>query len=299
MSRIRSLHPGIFTDDAYMGLSLAARELVKGIWCEADDQGVFEWKPLTLKARIMPADMVDIPVLLDELTAGKFIQKYECGGHSYGAVRNFRRFQRPKKPNASYLLPRELRTYVGLSADERKTIEAERTPVPHQFPTSPEKSPQMEDGGWRMEDVPLGVEGARTPPMHRGLQSAANWQPTEVHRQQAMLLGKTDIWLIDQAELYRDDCLDKGKLSEDHDAGFRKWLRRSPGFEPKGTRNGSNAQPAADLIRGFAAAARGNGSVGSETLDPLLDGSGADRGEEGAGRGLDRGPLRIPPGSGR
>ena len=67
MSRIRSIHPGLWTDDSFMSLSAFARLLYIGLLNEAWDDGVFEWKPLTIKARIFPVDSVDVPALLDEL----------------------------------------------------------------------------------------------------------------------------------------------------------------------------------------------------------------------------------------
>jgi hypothetical protein len=137
MSRIRSIHPGLFTDEAFMTATAHARLLILGLWCEAHDDGVFEWKPLTLKARLFPVDAVDVPALLSELTALAFIQRFEVAGKPYGAIRNFRKFQRPKKPNSSGVLPPAMTAYVGISSE----------PVPNQFPTSGEKSPQMEDGG--------------------------------------------------------------------------------------------------------------------------------------------------------
>jgi len=152
MSRIRSLHPSLFTDERYMALSFPARELLKGIWCEADDQGLFEWKPLTLKARILPADAVDMVALLEELVNGQFVTKFDHEDKSYGAVRNFRKFQRPKKPNSVFFIPPELRLYVGLNSDDVAVPEPHPSPVPHQFPTSGENSPQMEDEGGRKED---------------------------------------------------------------------------------------------------------------------------------------------------
>ena len=48
-------------------LSMAARVLLFGLWTEADDQGVFDWKPITIKMRILPVDNVDVPELLAEL----------------------------------------------------------------------------------------------------------------------------------------------------------------------------------------------------------------------------------------
>ena len=67
MARIRSIHPGIFTDEAFASASMAARMLLIGIWTEAYDDGVFEWKPLTLKMKIFPGDSVDINAVLSEL----------------------------------------------------------------------------------------------------------------------------------------------------------------------------------------------------------------------------------------
>lgn len=146
MSRIRSVHPTLWTDDAFMGLSAHARLLVIGVWTEAWDDGVFEWKPLTLKARIFPVDAVDVAALLDELVAGDFVAKDEFNGRPIGMVRNFRTYQRPKKPNDSGMLKPEWRTFVGLT-------DVSGEPVPHHAGTSGEKSPQMEDGGGEDEDT--------------------------------------------------------------------------------------------------------------------------------------------------
>lgn len=131
MARIRSIHPGLFTDEAFMSASAHARLLIIGIWTEAWDDGVFEWKPLTLKAKLFPVDAVDVPALLDELCSLDFIRLFEAG-KKYGAIRNFQKYQKPKKPNSSGVLPESMLAYVR--------------PVPNQFPTGGEKDDQMEDG---------------------------------------------------------------------------------------------------------------------------------------------------------
>lgn len=122
---------------------------LQGLWCEADDSGVFEWKPLTLKARILPAPAINFEDLLSVLSSSNFIMAYEIGGKKYGAVRNFCRFQRPKKPNRIHPLTDEVEKWTRLKEPEFGTSSE---PVPHQFPTSGEKSPQMEEGGGRMEE---------------------------------------------------------------------------------------------------------------------------------------------------
>jgi hypothetical protein len=153
MARIRSIHPGLFTDEAFMTASPHARLLIIGIWCEAWDDGVFEWKPLTLKARLFPVDAVSVPDLLAELVALGFVKQFDASGKQYGAIRNFQKYQRPKKPNSSHVLPELLRAYVHQ--------------VPNQFGTSGEKSPQMEDGGWREgeegEDTASAASSASAP----------------------------------------------------------------------------------------------------------------------------------------
>lgn len=147
MARIRSVHPGLFTDEGFVGLAPQAQVLLIGLWTEADDNGVFEWKPLTIKMRLLPAANVDVGALLEELEAADCIKKIDVEGRSYGLVRNFGRYQRPKKPNPVHPLPNQYRTYVAVKGDSSP-------PVPHQFPTSSEIPNQMEDGE---EDVGEGV----------------------------------------------------------------------------------------------------------------------------------------------
>ena len=157
MARIRSVHPSFFTDEAVVSCSPLARLLYIGLWTDADDQGVFEWKPLQIKMRLLPGDNADTAALLSELVDVGLIHRQDVGAKPYGFIRDFRRFQRPKKPNRTHVLPDELRTYVGMDSDVSEPEEDQQEAVPHQagavphrFPTSGEKSPQMEDGG---EDV--------------------------------------------------------------------------------------------------------------------------------------------------
>lgn len=156
MARIRSIHPGIFTDETYMSLTFPARELIKGLWCEADDHGVFEWKPLTIKARIMPADAVDVPALMEELVGAKFVSKYAIEGKLFGAIRNFCKYQRPKKPSFVHPLPNRLRDWVAIKGEAVAVNGNESVtggePVGNQAGTGGGKSPQMEEGGGTKEE---------------------------------------------------------------------------------------------------------------------------------------------------
>ena len=140
MARIRSIHPGLFTDEAFMSASPHARTLLIGLWCEADDLGLFEWKPLTLKARILPADNIDLATLLDELVSLGCIKQFEIAGRALGAVRNFRKFQRPQKPHYTQPFTEEVLSYVAISEKDRGSL-------PDHSATGTGKVPQMEEEG--------------------------------------------------------------------------------------------------------------------------------------------------------
>lgn len=155
MARIRSIHPGFFTDEELVGTSMAARLLVIGLWIEADDKGVFEWKPITLKMRIFPVDNVDIPELLEELVQARAIKQYEIDGRKYGAIRNFCQYQRPKSPNDVHPMPDDFRNWVGSPREISPPI-----------PRKGEKSPQREEGGEDGEErAEADASGAKAAPV--------------------------------------------------------------------------------------------------------------------------------------
>ncbi|HEX5509858.1 MAG TPA: hypothetical protein VFX37_15265 [Pseudolabrys sp.] len=128
---------------------MAARVLLLGLWTESDDQGVFDWKPITLKMRIMPADNIDIPVLLAELENANVIRQFLHEGKQLGAVRNFCKFQKPKTPKYRPLTSQELRKYVASAYPVSEAPEVGQD----RFPQKGEMSPQMEEEGGRKEEV--------------------------------------------------------------------------------------------------------------------------------------------------
>jgi hypothetical protein len=148
MSRIRSIHPGLWTDEAFVMLTPIARLFFMGIWNECDDSGSFEWSPLKLKMRILPADNADAAELLAELLTADAVMQYEIAGKRYGAVRNFCQYQRPKKPNSTYPQTDEVRAWVNTEARSTRDGSGE---VGKELPIGGEKSRQMEDGGGKRE----------------------------------------------------------------------------------------------------------------------------------------------------
>lgn len=113
MSRIRSIHPGLFSDEAFVSLTPQAQVFWIGLLCDADDQGVFEWKPVSLKMRILPAAASDVLPLLEELETYRLIRRFDSAGIALGAIRNFCRYQRPKWPKAAYPITEEIKLFTA------------------------------------------------------------------------------------------------------------------------------------------------------------------------------------------
>ena len=103
MSRIRSLHPSQWTDGEFAQCSLAARLLLLGLRNEADDHGIFEWRPLSLKLRILPLDDLDVDELLAELAGRGLIASYDVDGERYGVCLSWH--QQPQHPSYRYPQP--------------------------------------------------------------------------------------------------------------------------------------------------------------------------------------------------
>lgn len=170
MSRIRSIHPTLFSDEAYMGMSVWAKAAWPALWTECDDHGAFEWKPIVLKARIFPADHIAFEGLLEEWERCGSVKKFEIEGKQYGLVRNFCKYQRPKKPKYRFAVPDELRTFAGITNDSRE-------PVPHQSPTGTENPPQMKDGGGKRKEEKKDIRRKRIPTLCSDEFQNQFWKP--------------------------------------------------------------------------------------------------------------------------
>lgn len=79
MARIRTIKPEFFTSEDIVSLSPLARLLYVALWCEADREGRFAWKPRTFKMRYFPADECDIDALCAEIIAAKLVKLYGDG----------------------------------------------------------------------------------------------------------------------------------------------------------------------------------------------------------------------------
>ena len=105
--RARNIKPGFFENEALAELPPLARILFAGLWCYADREGRFEWRPKRIKALILPYDDCDIEALLMSLHAVSFITKYTAGDEIYGEVCNFKEHQRPHPHEAKSTIPQK------------------------------------------------------------------------------------------------------------------------------------------------------------------------------------------------
>lgn len=143
MARIRSVHPGLFRDELFVQLSDSAQILFVGLGTFADDQGMFPWKPHTIKMELRADSLLPVEPLLAEMEALNLIRKFTVKGREYGAIRNFRKHQRPKTPNSIHPITLEIRIYVALDAPVSEIPVDDARP----FPPKEEMPPQMEDVG--------------------------------------------------------------------------------------------------------------------------------------------------------
>lgn len=243
MARIRSVHPSMFTDEAVVSCSPLARYLYVGLWTDADDQGLFEWKPLQIRMRLLPGDNAEVPELLAELVKADLIAPLESDGKKLGAIRYFRRFQRPKKPNSVFVLPAEWRTYVGLSHDGSPLGHDEGDEVPQKG----EKSPQMEDGGGRGGCRVVEVATATSlstgasPRRERAKSKASipegypDAAALDLGKSQAQAAGVT-LDVPGTAERFRNHALSEGRTSADWGAAWANWVGIEVGKAPNAAR---------------------------------------------------------------
>ena len=257
MARIRSIHPGLWTDEAFLSIDDAARLLYIGLLNETDDNGAFEWQPPTIKVRLRPATAetpADIEAIMGRLCSVKMICRYEHEGRHLGAIRNFVRYQRPKSPKSVHHIPEALREFVGLNGDgTRPRSETGRPPhddEEKQLPNSPgtdtEISPQREEGGGKKEEV----EGERkeeaaqdaaepkapSPVAKKGTRLPADWEPSARNEQDALALGLPLLAQAIEARKFRDYWLGKSgrdATKVDWDATWRLWVTRA--CEQRGT----------------------------------------------------------------
>lgn len=109
MARCRMIRPEFFTHgalyDAEIACGYPVRLAYAGLWCVADREGRFVWRPRELKLAILPFDSCDFEQVLMALVTAGFIECYEVDGSRYGLVTTFSRHQKPHPREAPSRFP--------------------------------------------------------------------------------------------------------------------------------------------------------------------------------------------------
>lgn len=104
--RSRNIKPGFFKNDLLAECDPLARILFAGLWCFADREGRFDWRPRRIQAEILPYDHgADIDSLLSELEQRGFIQSYVVDNIKYGLIPRFLQHQKPHRNEAQSKIP--------------------------------------------------------------------------------------------------------------------------------------------------------------------------------------------------
>jgi hypothetical protein len=103
LARIRTIKPEFWTDDKVVQVSFPARLLFIGLWNFADDSGNLENSPVQIKMRILPADSVSVPVLLQELVDMGLLREYSISNKNYLNIPGFTSHQVINNPSKTRL----------------------------------------------------------------------------------------------------------------------------------------------------------------------------------------------------
>jgi len=93
MARIRTIKPEFFTSEDIVALTPLARVFYIALWCEADREGRFDWKPGTLKMRYLGGDDCDVNEVAKELFDAGLVVLYEVDGKRYAEIPTFKLHQ--------------------------------------------------------------------------------------------------------------------------------------------------------------------------------------------------------------
>lgn len=208
MARIRTIKPEFFTSEDIVELSMVARLLYIALWCEADREGRFAWKPRTFKIRYFPADDIDIKAACEEIVTAGLVRLY---GADLAYIPSFGKHQ--------HINPRE-------SASD----------LP-----DPNASARVVDASARVSDVQGGREGREgrevvdasprdsSAKPSRASRLPADWKPSPEDMRWA-IDARPDIDANVEVESFRDYWVGKpGKdgTKADWSATWRNWIRRA------------------------------------------------------------------------
>lgn len=121
MARIRTIKPEFFTSEDIVALSPLARLFYVSLWCEADREGRFSWRPGTLKMRYLPGDNCDVDTLAQELLDADLVVLYEVDGKTYAEIPTFKNHQVINNRESDSVIPSRVKgVSTRVQAEGRK-----------------------------------------------------------------------------------------------------------------------------------------------------------------------------------
>lgn len=105
MARIRNIKPEFFRHEELQSFGALPMLVFTGLWCQADREGRFNWKPKTLKLDILPFIEFNMGEVLDQLLSIDLIRKYSVSGADYGLIKNWSRHQLPGRDEPPSEIP--------------------------------------------------------------------------------------------------------------------------------------------------------------------------------------------------
>jgi hypothetical protein len=197
LARIRTIKPDFFTSEDIVALSPHARLLYIALWCEADREGRFGWRPGTFKLRYFPGDSIDVEAIGNELIERGLVVLY---GEGLAHIPTFADHQHVNPREAQSTLPR------------------------------PARVPTREDASNLDTHTQVGREGKgrrETRERSHGSRLPSSWEPPEILKAWASK-ERPDLDLAQTLAKFRDYWAAKpGKAGTklDWDATFRNWVR--------------------------------------------------------------------------
>ncbi len=105
MARSRLLKPGFYKNEDLAQCTPHARLCFAGLWLLADREGRLEDRPLRIKAELFPYENLDLDVVLNELVARGFIERYAAESERFIAVSKFLAHQTPHVREVASTIP--------------------------------------------------------------------------------------------------------------------------------------------------------------------------------------------------
>lgn len=209
-ARIRTIKPDIFHDEELWALAerteLPILQGFAGLWCYADREGRFEYRPAALKALILPYWGGSMFELLAELQKAGLIRRYEVDGRQYGLVVNFKKHQAVNAREPASVLPpppvddtarARTCTHVGNGNGNGKGREGSGNDA--RGATLPPVLVELAEAEARLRDDVVGVAPVHTASNHQGQSIPATyhtldgWEMSDEVRSAAIMAGVPDI----------------------------------------------------------------------------------------------------------